>query len=171
MLQNRRVYMARANYIKPSLDEWLKRFHFKTEIKVRVCETDLLGHVNSTSYFMYFEQARSEYLNSLGFHLENLGAVTADIACHYHSEAYFPSTLAVGVRAAKLGQKSIDLEYYIADNQRFVASGCGTIVITDMNEKQSIIIPDHIRKKIENREKLNLDPARVAAGSDPMSST
>ncbi|WP_312470284.1 thioesterase family protein [Neobacillus sp.] len=150
--------MARATYIEPSLDEWLNRFHFTTEIKVRLSETDMSGHVNNTSYFVYFEQARTEYLNSLGFYQGDVRAVTADLLCHFHGEAFFPSTLVVGVRAAKLGNKSIDLEYYIKSSvdQKLVATGRGALVIMDKKTKQSTLIPEYIRKEIGMREKFDL---------------
>ncbi|MCM3763813.1 thioesterase family protein [Neobacillus niacini] len=146
--------MARASYIEPSLDEWLKLFKFKTEIKVRISETDLSGHVNNTSYFVYFEQARAEFLECLGFYQENIGAVTADLVCHFHGEAFFPNTLVVGVRVAKLSQKSMDLEYYIQSSRehRLVATGRGALVMMDKTAKKSTIIPEPIRKEIEKRE-------------------
>lgn len=147
--------MARADYIEPSLDMWLNQFHFTTEIKVRFCETDMSGHINNTSYFVYFEQARTEYLDSLCFYHEGVRAVTADLMCHFHGEAFFPSTLIVGVRAAKLGNKSIDLEYYVQSkaDQKLVATGRGAIVIIDRETNKSTNIPELLREKIEKREK------------------
>lgn len=148
--------MARADYIEPNLDEWLNQFHFTTEIKVRFCETDMSGHINNTSYFIYFEQARTEYLDSLCFYQAGVRAVTADLMCHFHGEAFFPSTLIVGVRVAKLGNKSIDLQYYIKTlaDEKLVASGRGALVIIDRETNQSTSIPKMIREKIEVREGL-----------------
>ncbi|MEK4023397.1 acyl-CoA thioesterase [Sporosarcina sp. FSL W7-1283] len=56
-----------ADYIKPNLEEWLETFGYETYTKVRVCETDLYAHVNNTSYSLYFEQGRADYLEHLGF--------------------------------------------------------------------------------------------------------
>lgn len=35
---------------------------YETQVKVRFCETDALGHINNTSYFIYLEEARIAFL-------------------------------------------------------------------------------------------------------------
>lgn len=147
--------MARATYIAPTLNEWLKKFSFKIESKVRYSETDMSGHINNISYFVYFEQARTEYLDSLNFFGSTVNAVTADLCCHYHSEAFFPDTLQIGVRVAKIGNKSFDLEYYIlSSDEKLIATGQGTLVAIDLETRQSTTIPKDIRDAIIAREGL-----------------
>lgn len=146
--------MARATYIVPNLNEWLQKFSFQIESKVRYSETDMSGHINNISYFIYFEQARAEYLDSIHFFDGQVNAVTADLCCHYHNEAFFPDTMQIGVRVAKMGSKSIDLEYYIhsTHNDRLIATGQGTLVVIDQETKKSTAIPESIRKAILARE-------------------
>ncbi len=36
------------------------------EVNVRFSETDALGHVNNTSYFVYLEEARLKFFEALG---------------------------------------------------------------------------------------------------------
>lgn len=150
--------VARATYIAPTLNEWLQKFNFKIESKVRYSETDMSGHVNNTSYFVYFEQARVEYLDSLRFFNSTVNAVTADLSCHYHNEAFFPDTLQIGVRVAKIGNKSFDLEYYIlsSHDEKLIATGQGTLVVIDLETKQSTTIPKDIRDAIIAKEGLEL---------------
>ncbi len=38
----------------------------KIDIYVRFCETDAGGHVNNTSYFFYFEEARTKFFETIG---------------------------------------------------------------------------------------------------------
>jgi acyl-CoA thioester hydrolase len=45
-----------------------------TSVKVRFYELDPYDHVNHTNYFAYFETARVEYLNELGWGLDVLKA-------------------------------------------------------------------------------------------------
>lgn len=146
--------MARATYIVPSINEWLQKFSFTIESKIRYSETDMSGHINNISYFIYFEQARVEYLESIEFFNGQVNAVTADLTCHYHSEAFFPDTLQIGVRVAKMGSKSIDLEYYVvsAQDNRLIATGQGTLVVIDQQTKKSTAIPEDIRQAIIARE-------------------
>lgn len=143
--------MSRATYIQPNLEEWTDKFHFFTNIRIRYCETDMSGHLNNTHHIVYFEQGRLEYLEQLQFHHLPLTAVTADICCHYHSEAFLWEELKLGVRTARLGNSSLDLEYCLqtAADQRLVATGRGTLVFIDQNTKKSTPIPDELRKQIE----------------------
>ena len=45
---------------------WREEFSFKVPVKVRFSETDMFGHVNNTVPFTYFEEARMEFLKSIG---------------------------------------------------------------------------------------------------------
>jgi len=142
--------MAKPTYIVPSLEEWLHTFEFYSTVKVRYCETDMSGHVNNISYLVYLEQARGEYLLSLGAFNASTTVVTADIWCHYHAEAFYADQLEVGVRVARLGNSSLDLEYCIiaAQDRRLVATAAGTIVMVDMQTKKPMPIPDPIRMSL-----------------------
>ncbi|WP_026678370.1 acyl-CoA thioesterase [Fictibacillus gelatini] len=148
--------MAQATYIQPNIEEWLKKFKFSTTINVRFCETDMSGHVNNTSYFIYFEQARTEYLQNLGIFDHNLTVVTADMWCHYHSEAFFGEELIAAARVARLGNSSTDIEYAIVSKKenRLVATGSGTIVLVDKETKKSTRVPENIREAIKKFEGL-----------------
>ena len=149
--------MARAMYIEPTLNDWLGKFHFFTEVKVRYCETDMSGHVNNTSYFSYFEHARAEYLNSIHFYSSPVTIVTADLWCHYHSEAHFLDTLKVGARVSRLGNKSFDMEYCIvAANNQLIATATGSLVVINKETKSSTTLPKDIRNAILEREGLHV---------------
>lgn len=146
--------MARADYITPNLDEWMNKFHFFSQLRVRYCETDMSGHLNNTHHVVYFEQGRAEYLHGLGLYEHGLTAMTADICCHYMNEAFFNEQLKVGVRVGYLGNRSLDLEYvvYSMDWDRVVATGRGTMVIVDKETKKSTEIPEALRQAISQME-------------------
>lgn len=146
--------MAKPTYITPNLEEWLSKFRFHTTIKVRYCETDMSGHVNNTSYPVYFEQARTEFLESLDILDLDLMVVTADIWCHYHAEAFFAEELAVGVRVARIGNSSIDLEYHVTKmkDHTLVATGAGTIVVIDKMTRKPASISTELRERIARQE-------------------
>lgn len=38
---------------------------YETQVKVRFCETDALGHINNTSYFIYLEEARIAFFEEM----------------------------------------------------------------------------------------------------------
>ncbi|MFT9849800.1 acyl-CoA thioesterase [Aneurinibacillus sp. REN35] len=156
--------MARAAYIQPSMEEWLKKFHFTTNIHIRYCETDMSGHVNNTSHIIYFEQGRVDYFDHLGIgenvlhHDAELMVVIADIACHYHSEAFFREKLCLGVRTSRLGNSSLDVEYCLIaeENNRVVATAISTLVLVNKETRQSARIPENIRESIIAFEQMEM---------------
>jgi acyl-CoA thioester hydrolase len=156
--------MTRAAYIQPSLEEWLAKFRFTIPIHIRYSETDMSGHLNNVSHIIYFEQGRVEYFDKLEFGTKvlhpdaELMVVTADIACHYHSEAFFRETLKLGVRVARMGNSSMDIEYcLVAEKEnRLVATGRGTIVLIDKKTRKSAPIPAEVRKRIDMFEQMEM---------------
>jgi acyl-CoA thioester hydrolase len=84
--------------------------------------------------------------------------VVADIACHYHSEAFFRETLRLGVRVARLGNSSLELEYCLIaeEKNRLVATGRGTIVLLDKKTRRSVPIPEKARESIALFEQMEL---------------
>jgi len=125
----------KAQYVG-DFEQWRKDFKFQTEIRVRFSETDMYGHVNNTVPFVYFEQARIDYLNSLGvFNAEKAESsilVVADLQCDFVKQVYFGETLHVMVKTASVGTSSMDLHYLaLNENKEAVFVGRGTLVLLD----------------------------------------
>jgi acyl-CoA thioester hydrolase len=148
--------MARAEYIQPNREEWMRKFRFHSTVRVRFCETDMSGHVNNTYHLVYFEQGRTDYLEKINLYEFNLAVMTADICCHYLSEAFYMDVLQVGVRISRMGNSSLDMEYYLFCEERntLVSTGKGTIVVVDRETKKSTPIPLEIRRRVEEIEQV-----------------
>ncbi|MER1957826.1 MAG: thioesterase family protein [Solibacillus sp.] len=123
----------RATYIQDP-QEWMAGFSFSTTVKVRFSETDMYGHVNNTKVFAYFEYARIEYFKALGFDFTNSPTgknmlVVADIQCDYLNQVFFDETLTIYVKAASIGNSSMDLHYLVKNEKDEVCyTGRGTLV-------------------------------------------
>lgn len=108
--------MARMSYVT-NLEEWQSEFSFKVTIQVRFSETDLFGHMNNTVPFVYFEEARIEYLNYLGLMQEwtkshnEIIPVVADLQCDFLQQVFFNEKIDVYVKIGNVGNSSIDLHY------------------------------------------------------------
>jgi acyl-CoA thioester hydrolase len=145
-------------YIQPDPQGWMEKFHFSIPLKVRYCETDMLGHVNNVSYFIYFEQGRGDYLDHLGLSntLFNQDTVTvvADLECQYLAQIFMKEPLQLHVRTAKMGRSSLDLEYAIveADTGVLKATGRGAMVHIDTKTGKSVPLPDSARSQIMSFE-------------------
>jgi len=133
----------KADYIS-NLQEWQEEFEFFVEVTVRFSETDMYGHLNNTVAFAYFEYARIEYLKQLGFMNWSTGTMTkipvvADLHCDYLKQVFFDETLRIYVKAARIGNSSLDLHYLAKnENNELVFTGRGTIVQIDKSTGKAI---------------------------------
>ena len=154
-----------ADFVQPDLETWLKKFHFSVLINPRYSETDMSGHINNVSYFIYFEQGRVDYFSHLDvskdlFNEKTVG-VTADLECQYLQQSYLRDKLRLYVRTARLGRSSFDLEYALVEETtgQLKATGRGAMVHIDRASGRSCPIPDAAREKILAFEGASLQPA------------
>ncbi|MDV7763462.1 thioesterase family protein [Peribacillus sp. CSMR9] len=126
--------MNRISYID-NITEWINDFSFKHEIKVRFSETDMFRHLNNTIPFTYFEEARIEYFQSMGFMKDWTSAegdeipVVADLQCDYLKLVFFNDQLTIHVKADHIGKSSVDIHYMGSKHDGSICfTGRGTIV-------------------------------------------
>lgn len=148
--------MKKTTFVQPDPQSWLDTFHFSIPIKIRYCETDMLGHVNNVSYFMYYEQGRIEYFENLGLtdelFSEKAVSVVADLECQYIAQMYLKDPLTLHVKVAEMGRSSMDVQYAIVVNGELKAAGRGAIVLIDTKSGKSKPIPEEARKIISSFE-------------------
>lgn len=126
----------------------------EVEVTVRFCETDALGHINNTSYFIYFEEARVRFFESLGLDMSTneWSFILASTTCDFKAQGYFNERLSVTTSVKKIGTKSFTLEHEISrsDNGEQVAHGLATIVYFDFKKQCTDVIPSHLKVALEN---------------------
>ena len=89
------------------------------EVYVRFCETDAMGHVNNTSYFLYFEEARTRFFRELASrHSRSFHSMLVSITCDYINQAFAHQTLRVSTRVKKIGTKSFRLIQLLTDAEK-----------------------------------------------------
>ncbi|GAB7388714.1 thioesterase family protein [Bacillaceae bacterium] len=155
--------MALPSFVQPDVETWLQKFRFRVPIRVRFAETDMLGHVNNVSYFLYFEQGRLDYLAHLGvteelFALEKgKMAVAANLECHYLRQVFYGQPLQLYVRVARIGNSSFNLEYALCleTNGELVAAGRGAMVYVDRHTGKSEPLPESVRETFRAFEKMD----------------
>ena len=134
-------------------------FHFYHPIEVRYGDLDPQGHVNNAKHLTYFEQARIAYMIELGLFTKDqsfmeIGVILADVHITYFEPIYFGQNIKVGVRAAKLGNKSMKWEQNIVDAEsgKEIAKGEVVMVAYDYRAEKTIPIPHEWREKISAYE-------------------
>jgi acyl-CoA thioester hydrolase len=139
----------------------MSEYHFYHPIEVRYGDLDPQGHLNNANFLTYFEQARIQYWIQMGFFTKDqsfmeIGVIVADVHLTYLAPVYFGQNIKVGVRVAKLGNKSMTWEQNIvdADTGNELAKGELVIVAYDYKVGKTISIPQAWRDKIIEFEGL-----------------
>lgn len=137
---------------------------FETNVKVRFCETDALGHISNISYFIYLEEARTDFFIDLGFgaDLDDWKVILASAKCDFVQQGYYNQKLKVVTEVQRIGRSSFAIVHRIEDAETgdLIANGEASAVYFDFNEQKSEKIPDNLRKMLEKhlvKETVNND--------------
>jgi len=124
-----------------------------TDIQVRFCETDAVGHVNNVSYFIYLEQARVDFTKMLGaeFPAIDLNMVVVSLHCDFIDQAYFDQVLEVTTSVSRIGGKSFTLIHEIRDKREkhLIAKGESVVVLLDREKNKAIPLDSAWVKQLE----------------------
>ena len=138
-------------------------FHFSTEVRVRLPETDAMGIVFHGYFFTYLEVGRMDYLRNLGLAdgvrpIKGFANLVRHVGCDFVSPARFDDLLVIQVRVAGIGHSSFRFEFLIkhrVDN-RTIAHGESVHVAVDDATFRPIRVPDDFRERIRAFEKDGL---------------
>jgi len=118
----------------------------------RFRDLDPMGHVNNAVYLTWMENARIEFLRSLGAFDEVDATGRTMILAHaeidFRSPVTFGEQIEVGVRASRFGTKSFDLEYELRVGERLVADAKTVLVAYDYATSSAKEIPTEWRQRL-----------------------
>jgi acyl-CoA thioester hydrolase len=138
----------------------MTKYNFYVPIQVRYSDLDAQWHVNNAKFMSYIEQARFEYLVKLGLFdgesFEDLQAIVADVHIAYKAPIMLGQNVRVGVRVARIGNKSLQFEYQIedADDGSILATCENVMVAYDFHTHTSKSVSDNWRQAISAFEGL-----------------
>jgi acyl-CoA thioester hydrolase len=126
---------------------------FELDIRIRYYETDGQGFVHHANYFVFFEQARVEQLQALGYdyaQLEREGIllVVNKIACKYHRPCRFGDTIRVQIRTVRARGARIDHEYRVLRGHELLAEAESTLACID-REGRVQRLPEYLLMETE----------------------
>ncbi|MBW6466017.1 MAG: acyl-CoA thioesterase [Brevefilum sp.] len=132
----------------------LENLTYYHPITVRFADLDPQGHVNNSVYLTYLESARLGYYEQAGIWGPEAGIKTGMVVAHididYLAPIFFGQAIQVGVKLARLGQKSFTLAFVIetVPGKVPLATGTSVMVAYDSNAGQSITVPPDWRQKL-----------------------
>ena len=120
-------------------------------VRVRYQETDQMGIVYYSNYFVYFEMGRIEFLRSVGISYaelekENVFLAVADAHCKYRSPAVFDDLLVIKTCISMMKLARVEFSYEIrrVNEEALIAKGSTLLACLGANKKP-MAIPEKIR--------------------------
>ena len=128
--------------------------HMEITVRVRYQETDQMGFVYYSNYFVYFEMGRIEFLRNLGFSYselekENIFLAVIDAHCKYKAPARFDDLLVIKTWLSKMKYAIGEFCYEIRrkGEEKLIAEGSTVLACLDENRRPRTI-PDKIKKAV-----------------------
>ncbi len=129
--------------------------HMEITVRVRYQETDQMGFVYYSNYFVYFEMGRIEFLRNLGFpyselEKENIFLAVIDAHCKYKAPARFDDLLVIKTWLSKMKYARVEFCYEIRreGEEKLIAEGSTILACLDENRRPRTI-PDKIKKAVK----------------------
>ena len=119
----------------------------RTDIQVRFNDTDALGHLNNTSYALYAEQGRVDFLDQ--FRGEGIYLILAHISLDFLRQVRFRDSVYVLTRIAKTGRTSVTLAQEIYGNGELAARVRSVVVMFDYGSQKPVPISAEVRAQLE----------------------
>lgn len=134
--------------------EHKRKLIYTTTLPIRWGDMDAMNHVNNTVYFRYMEQARIEWLESLGYATgqhAGEGPVIVNASCTFLIPLTYPGRVEVRMYAGHPGRSSLPTHYELrlAGEDRLYAQGDAKMVWINPASGRSIPLPERMRKLAE----------------------
>jgi len=132
------------------------------ELPVQWSDQDAIGHVNNTVPIRWFESARIAYLERDGMESRlqaaGVGPILAAVSCNFRRQLHYPDSVLVGIRIARIGRTSFEMEHVVWSRSlgAFSADGTSTCVVFDYRAGEPRPIPGELIAVAERLEGRSL---------------
>ena len=119
------------------------------DIRVRYPETDPMGYLHHSRYFIYFEMGRTELLRASGGNYrrmeeEGIFVVAVKVDCQYRRPARYDDLLTLRTQVLKTTNVRIEHEYRLFRDEELLAVGHTTLAVVN-TEGQIQPVPEWLR--------------------------
>jgi acyl-CoA thioester hydrolase len=147
----------------------VEAFSFATDVRVRFAETDAQGVAHNSSYFVWFELARVEYLRAFagGYQAlrdRGIEALVLETHLRYLQPARFDDELVVRTRCSDVRGSRFRFDYAVERAGATIADGWTAHACVDKRTFRPVRVPDWLADAIATAE-----AAASATASSPSS--
>lgn len=121
-------------------------FRHRIDLQMRFNDIDILGHLNNTVYFSFYDTGKAYYLEAVqggNVNWQRVESVVANVDCAFINSIYFGTELEVLTRCEHIGERSFTIFQMITDkNTGEVKSVCRSVMVSiDPDTKHSVPMP------------------------------
>lgn len=132
----------------------VSEFRHSVDLQIRFNDIDILGHLNNTVYFSFYDTGKAYFFDSiLGGDIEwrRVESVIANIDCAYVASIYFGEEIEVWTRCMEIHEKSFRLQQILVEKHTGQLKSCAETVMVSFNPdtKTSQPIPQRWRDALE----------------------
>lgn len=132
-------------------------FRCHTDVQIRFNDIDILGHVNNTVYFGFFDTGKAYYLRDTrngNINFKKVETVIANIDCAFINPIFFDQQIEVLTRCESMSEKSFKLLQMIVEkrNGRVCAIAETVMVAIDPETQRATEIPQSWRDDFSRYE-------------------
>jgi acyl-CoA thioester hydrolase len=130
---------------------------YRVELPLRFADMDADQHINNAEFYRYMEEARMQWVGSLGLPMTppQPVPVLAASACQFRAPLHYPGDVTVEVYLGKMGRSSVRTHYLLLNGDTIAAEGYAVSVWVDPATGKSIELPTAIRALAGNNEPSN----------------
>tara|TARA_Y100000588_G_C14050290_1_gene836868 strand:+ start:505 stop:999 length:495 start_codon:yes stop_codon:yes gene_type:complete len=134
-----------------------ENFTHWTDVTLRFCDQDSLGHINNVAYGAFVEAARTSLIDGMfsQFKTKSINFVLARLIINFRQEMYYPGIVNIGALFTRIGSKSFTSHYGLFNDNLCVATAESTNVFFDLSTHESILPPKEIRDAIQSEIQKN----------------
>lgn len=117
------------------------------EMPLRFADMDADQHINNAEFYRYMEEARMQWVGSLGLAMTPPAPVPvlAASACMFRAPLHYPGSVTVEIYLGRMGRSSVRTHYLLLNGSRLAAEGYAVSVWVDPATGKSIELPAAIR--------------------------
>ncbi len=148
----------------------ISEFYHSVDLQLRFNDIDILGHLNNTVYFSFFDTGKAYFFEWIMGRVDwkRVECVLANVDCAYVAPVYFGEEIEVYTRCLHIGEKSFTLQQVIVEKKtrQLKAAANAVMVSIDADTKKSVPLAAHWRKALEESMSPSAHTDRILSGQD-----
>ena len=127
---------------------------------LRFADTDRHGHITNSVFAVCCQTGRVAFLEDPDRPLAPPGTqfVLARLEIDFRHELYWPGTVDIGTRIARVGRSSLTFEQGLFQHDRCAAMATSVAVLTDVASRRSVGMPEPLKELFQTLTATAVDP-------------